>query len=249
MPADYAVLQLYTDRAGENSQSALIGHLTAMMKREGLSPCGREEAEQTVAFAPCAAGWAVYDDCAERLCIPSMDTLGRGLSRRLRCRGAGLLFSNGERLMRLYANGRTRDTYITSRQMFGGQIRLYAWADCRRHALHWRPLLKEPAGVRELAETFSQGQHAAGQEAEPPVFERLRTLLGMDRAACYGFKSLELEQPEGLVTLYFACDTTVKQKLTDRLFGTARGVGTTAGACLRQTQRADAGENSPAPKH
>ena len=56
MPADYAVLQLYTDRAGENSQSALIGHLTAMMKREGLSPCGREEAEQTVAFAPVPRG-------------------------------------------------------------------------------------------------------------------------------------------------------------------------------------------------
>ncbi|MCI8553456.1 MAG: hypothetical protein HFJ80_00720 [Clostridiales bacterium] len=227
MTADYAVLQL----CSETDRESLTDVLVSRMAQEGLRPCGREAAERTVAFAPCQTGWAVYDDWAERISLPALDTLGTGLSRRFRCLAAGIMISDGGLTLRLYARGSVCDTYTAPRQSAVRQGRLYTWADCRRHALHWQPLLRSPAGRRELAEIFAQGSRGI-----PGSLDRLRDGLVFDRSARYGFKSLELEQPEGLIFAYFSSDTTVKQKLTDRLFGSVPHAGTAAGACLRRIE-------------
>ncbi len=60
-------------------------------------------------------------------------------------------------------------------------------------ARRWRPALSEKA-LRDFASVLAEGGAA----------EKVGALLRLDRAASYGFRSLELEQPEGLILLPFA---------------------------------------------
>ena len=60
----YAMLQAYWPR---HSRDLLIHTIELHMARNDMRPCSREEAERTVALVPNSSGWAVYDDCADRM--------------------------------------------------------------------------------------------------------------------------------------------------------------------------------------
>ena len=113
----YAMLQAYWPR---HSRDLLIHTVELHMARNDMRPCSREEAERTVALVPNSSGWAVYDDCADRMDLSAMDGLGRALTRRLEKSGAsgtvalGVVVSEEKRLLRLYAGGRVRDTLLLS---------------------------------------------------------------------------------------------------------------------------------------
>ena len=68
----YAMLQAYWPR---HSRDLLIHTIELHMARNDMRPCSREEAERTVALVPNSSGWAVYDDCADRMDLSAMDGL------------------------------------------------------------------------------------------------------------------------------------------------------------------------------
>lgn len=219
---EYAMLQVYLPHT---SQDALIRAMERHMAANGMAPCVREAAERTAAIAPDASGWAVYDDCADRMDLSILDSLGRALTRRSRGEAdvpaaVGVLVSGERRMVRLYAGGRVRDTLLLNPRSARHPVNLTDLARARR----WRPILSEKEALRDFASVLAEGGSA----------EKAGALLRLDRAASYGFRSLELEQPEGLILLPFCSQTTVKQKLSDRLFGLIRRPDSAAGACLRR---------------
>lgn len=207
----FANLQLMLDKNTEMAQERLLYSITAYMERQGMIPCRKESAERTVAFVPTAVGWAIYDDCADRLDMAALDGLGRALTAKLHTRAVGVMAARTGHMLRLYADGRLWDTYLTSRQEFAREA---GWGiPCRAHAIRWRAQLVKTARVRDLADVF-----ARGQQQKETVFPALCGLLGLPEAASYGFASLDEAKPDGQITLYFCSSTTIRQPLWERLF-------------------------------
>lgn len=224
---DYACLQLCGGLGGDAAQERLIYAITAYMDSRGLVSCRREGAERIVCIAPTAKGWAVFDDCIDRLDLHELNGMGRFLTGKLRGRGVGVMCSGQGLLLSLYADGRLRDTYITSKRQFSGTVSLPVWVTCRGHALQWRAQLAEGTSLKALADLFAQGERGGRT-----VFSQLRLALDLDESAGYGFSCLEDAKPQGLITLYFCPSNVVKQNLLDRIFHPARQAATSLGALL-----------------
>lgn len=216
MALEYACLHLRIAPGTELPRERILYAVTSYMDRMGMIPCGQENATRTVCFAPTSAGWSVYDDCADRLDIPSIDGLGRCLTDKIDCRAVGILVSRDGLMLRLYGVGRLRDTYITSRAAFGRKRRLcgrlFRQGRCRGHALRWRACLSPGCTVAELAALFEHGE-TEGRA----VFPLLMPVLGLDETTAYGFASLEEAGPEGLVRLYFRPGNVIHQGFLARL--------------------------------
>ena len=105
MALEYACLQLHIAAGTELPRERILYAVTSYMDRMGMIPCGQENATRTICFAPSEAGWSVYDDCADRLDIPSIDGLGRCLTGKIDCRAVGILASKEGLMLRLYGGG------------------------------------------------------------------------------------------------------------------------------------------------
>ena len=216
MAHEYACLQLHMEAGTEKPLERILYAVTSYMDSIGMIPCGEDTATRTVCFAPAASGWMVYDDCADRLDLPSIDGLGRCLTRKIRTRAIGVLVSQNGLMLRLYADGRLRDTYITSPKAFGRGgcffRRLFCRGRCRGHALRWRTCLTPDHTVGELAHLFEQGE-AEGRS----VFPQLRPVLGLDDAAAFGFSSVEEAGLEGIVRLHFRTGNVIHSHFLTRM--------------------------------
>lgn len=225
MVADYACLQLALDKEPEAAKERVIYAVTSYMDTLGLIPCGRESTERTVCFVRTATGYAVFDDCADRLDLNALDGLGRTLTQKLHTRAVGVMASGGGLMLRLYSEGWLRDVYITSRQAFRRGQGMPGHLSYRSHAMRWRSQLDKAYTTKELADAFIRGQ--AGGRA---VFSELRGMLRLDKTADFGFKSIEDAGLQGVITLYFCPSNVVKQRLVDRLFHPVRHAVTSIGA-------------------
>ncbi len=223
---DYASLQVLDNQDRETARDRLIYAVTAYMDAQGYINCRRESAERTVAFAPTEKGWAVFDDCADRLDVTALNGLGRCLSGKLRDRVVGVMCSGSELMLCLYGEGLVKDTYITSRR-FSGQVPLSVWVRSHGHAFRWRSLLAEGHTIKELADIFTQGQ-LAGRA----IYAQLRLALGLDESAGYGLASLEDAGLPGVVTLYFRASNMVRQGLWEKIAHPAQQAVTSIGALL-----------------
>ena len=224
---DYASLQLPGVPASEEARARLIYSITAYLDAQGFISCTKEAAERTVAFVRTDKGWAVFDDCAERLDTAALNGLGRCLSGKLRTQVVGLMGSGTGLMLCLYAEGLVRDMYITSRRPFGRTC-LPGWLNGRGHAPRWRAQLAEGVEVKELAALFAKGRREGRA-----IYERLSRALDLDETAAFGFSSIEEAGLQGVVTLYFRAANVVRQGLFDRLLHPARPAASTPGACLR----------------
>lgn len=223
--AGYANLQLILGSRTEAARERIIYVITAYMDAQGLMPCGRDSAERTVRFARGEDGvWAVFDDEADRMDIRALDGLGRCLTGKLHAKAVGMMGTERDRMLRLYVDGRLRDTYLPfpgeNPSGKGGFGRFC----CRGRAVRWRPVLREGRTVRELADVFARGDRNLAD---------LRELLVIGSSAGYGFSSLEEEAPPGLVTLYFCTANRVRQRLIDRLIHPAARTAANVGALIR----------------
>lgn len=223
--AGYANLQLILGSRTEAARERIMYVITAYMDAQGLMPCGRDSAERTVRFARGEDGvWAVFDDEADRMDIRALDGLGRCLTGKLHAKAVGMMGTERGRMLRLYVDGRLRDTYLPfpgeNPSGKGGFGRFC----CRGRAVRWRPVLREGRTVRELADVFARGDRNLAE---------LRELLVIGSSAGYGFSSLEEEAPPGLVTLYFCTTNRVRQRLIDRLIHPAARTAANAGALIR----------------
>ncbi len=220
MAHEYACLQLHMAAGTEKPRERILNAVTSYMDGIGMIPCGKDTATRTVCFAPAAAGWMVYDDCADRLDLPSIDGLGRSLTGKIRTRAIGVLVSQNGLMLRLYTDGRLRDTYITSPKDFGrgGCFfgRLFCRGRCRGHALRWRACLTPDHTVGELTHLFEQGE-AEGRV----VFPRLRPVLGLDDAAAFGFSSVEEAGLEDVVRLHFRPGNVIHSHFLTRMLNPA----------------------------
>lgn len=224
--SSYASLQLMLDERVEAARERIIYVITAHMDSLGYMPCGRESAERTVSFADCEGGWAIFDDCADRLDINALDGLGRCLTGKMHTHAIGVMGAGNGRMLRLFYNGRLLDTYITSPKAFG---RGSGGFGCRGHAIRWRGVLREGATIKELSAAFQ-----CGQQEPSGGFEKIRGLLTLGDSAGYGFASIEDANLSGVITLYFCAANRVRQRLVDRLLKPSRSVGTTVGAFIRR---------------
>lgn len=215
----YAMLQAYWPR---HSRDLLIHTVELHMARNDMRPCSREEAERTVALVPNSSGWAVYDDCADRMDLSAMDGLGRALTRRLEKSGAsgtvalGVVVSEEKRLLRLYGRrpcARYASAVPSSSSAAG---HFYGHAAARR----WRPLLGKREERAAMAKLLACG--ALHRQKSAGCF------IWMGPRAT-GFRSLELEQPEGMIWLPFRSETTVKQKLSERILNVVQQPGIRSG--------------------
>ena len=111
--AGYANLQLILGSRTEAARERIMYVITAYMDAQGLMPCGRDSAERTVRFARGEDGvWAVFDDEADRMDIRALDGLGRCLTGKLHAKAVGMMGTERGRMLRLYVDGRLRDTYL-----------------------------------------------------------------------------------------------------------------------------------------
>jgi hypothetical protein len=226
--SNYASLQLLLDEHMEAARERIIYVITAYMDAHGMMPCGRESAERTVAFAYTPDGWAVFDDDADRLDIPSLDGIGRCLTMKLRTKAIGVMGLGENRMLRLYHDGRLLDTYITSTGVFG---KVFCKIGCRGHAIRWRIVLREQHTIKELSAAFLQGQK------EPALgFKQLRQLLCLGDTAAYGFASIEDAGLQGVVTLYFCATNHVRQHWLSRLMKPACAARTLTGLLFRRAR-------------
>lgn len=224
--SSYASLQLILDEKVEAARERIIYVITAHMDSLGYMPCGRESAERTVSFTNNADGWAIFDDCADRLDINALDGLGRCLTGKMRTHAIGVMGAEKGRMLRLYDNGRLLDSYITLPKAFGRGSGSFG---CHGHAIRWRSVLRGGATIKELSAAFQVGQR---EQAEG--FDRIRGLLTIGDCAAYGFASIEYANLSGVVTLYFCAANRVRQRLVDRLFKPSRSLGTIVGAFIRR---------------
>lgn len=226
MIREYACLQLVPRSKMELPQERLLYAITAHMDRRGLVACGRESALRTVRFAATSHGWAVYDDCADRMDMGALDGLGRCLTRKMDAQAVGVVCSGEHLMLRLYRNGRLLDVFATSRRVFHRQLNLNAWISCRRHALRWRCCLTEGQTTAELAAAFNQANRQ-GRAA----FSVLQPLLCPDPSAGFGFASLDNSSLTGLITLYFCPGNVVRQSFLYRLLHPAPAQKPSAAGC------------------
>lgn len=232
MPYSYACLQLGPETPEEAARERIIYAVTAEMERQGLIPCEKHSAERTVAFVRRDKGILVYDDCADRLDIVALDGLGKRLTCHLHTRAVGVMCADSSVMLRLYTDGRLRDTYISSPGGFG-QRRSLGCFFCRGHALRWREQLAAGYSVKELADAF-----ARGEKGGRAVFPEMRLLLALDDDADFGFSSLEERAPPGLITLYFRASNRIQQGLADKSTQAAGRAMTSIGAFFRRPQTA-----------
>lgn len=232
---DYASLQLLLDEQGEGVRERLIYGITAHMDSIGCMPCGRESAERVVRFARVSGGWAVFDDCADRLDVGALSGLACCLSRFLHTRAVGIMGSRGGLLMRLYQDGRLKDTFVSSSRMLPPRrsFKRFFRKDiaCGKHALYWRPLLcnSSVAALRELTDAF------AGARQDPAEgFDPLRRLLGLDESAAYGFASVDDSPLQDVITLYFCAANHVRQRWFDRVLRLPARCGSATGVLFRR---------------
>lgn len=230
MIRNYANLQIRLNGETQAARERMLYAVTARMDALGMVACSRENAERTICLLPTDTGWAVFDDCADRLDIGALDGLGRFLTRKLRTRGIGILCAGDGLLLRLYGDGRLRDSYITSRHAFGRKTGGCSCFTCHGHALRWRALIREGCGMKDLAEAFSEGEREGRA-----VLPRLKYLLALDGSADFGFSSAG--DREGVITLYFCAANVVKQSLLGRLTHPARRAATMLGAFVRPGRR------------
>lgn len=226
---NYASLQLLLDDRVEAARERIIYIITAHMDMMGFIPCGRESAERTVAFVRTDGGWAVFDDCADRLDIRALDGFGCCLTGKLRTRAVGVMGSGDGHMLRLYHDGRLCDTYISSPQAFrfaSGRLR------SRGRAMRWRALLHGGGDIRALSGAFERAQK------EPSAgFEELCRLLALGKTATFGYASLDDARLEGVVTLFFCAANRIKQRWFDHLLRPARCTGAIVGALFRRRCR------------
>lgn len=206
----------------------LVYSITAYMDAQGFISCRREAAERTVAFVRTDKGWAVFDDCADRLDAAAFNGLGRCLSGKLRKQVVGLMGSGTGLMLCLFAEGLVKDTYITSRRPFG-QAGLPGWLHCRGHAARWHSRLADGVQVKELADLFARGRREGCA-----IYESLQRALDLDNTAAFGFSSMEEAGLQGVVYLYFRAANVVRQGLFDRLLHPAQPAASTTGALLQQ---------------
>ena len=222
MAVSYASLQLSLEAGLEAAQERIIYAVTACMDRQGMIPCDKGNAERTVAFVRTEKGWAVFDDCADRLDIAALDQLGKGLTHGLHSRAVGVMRSAGGTMLKLYGEGRVRDTYMSPAAAFGK--RRGCWLRCRGHALRWRLHLAPGCSLKELTALFIRGE-----TDEQGIFEEICGALDLDESAEYGFASLEDAGLQGVVRLYFRASNLIKQRLWDKPWKLARYMGSTVG--------------------
>ncbi len=226
MIREYACLQLVPGQKIEMPQERLIYAITAHMDRQGLVGCGRESALRTVRFAATSHGWAVYDDCADRMDIDALDGLGRCLTRKMGARAVGVVCSGEHLMLRLYRNGHLLDVFATSRSHFRRYWNLNAWISCRHHALRWRSCLSEGQTTADLAAAFRK----AAQQGRA-AFTDLQPLILPDPSAAFGFASVEDSTLQGLITLYFCPGNIVRQNFLVRLFHPSPVKSTSPAGC------------------
>lgn len=217
MALEYACLQLHIAAGTELPRERILYAVTSYMDRMGMIPCGQENATRTICFAPSEAGWSVYDDCADRLDIPSIDGLGRCLTGKIDCRAVGILGFQG-RADAPPVWGRTAPgclCHLLPRLQAGNTVspgRLFCRGRCRGHALRWRACLPAGRSVAELADLFEKGE-SEGRA----VFPRLMPVLGLDKSAAFGFASVEEAGIDGVVWLYFRPGNVIHQGLLARM--------------------------------
>ena len=226
MAWSYANIQLMLNEELEAAQERIIYAVTACMDRQGMVPCDKSNAERTVAFARTDKGWTVFDDSADRLDIVALDCLGKGLSEGLQTRAVGVMRSKGGLMVRLYADGRLRDAYMSPAAAFG---RSGCWFRCRGHALRWRAQLSAGHSIKELTALFAEGER---ENAD--VFPALCGMLNLDAAVCYGYASLEDAGVQGVIRLYFRASNVVKQRLWDKPIQLVRHMGSVVGTLFRR---------------
>ena len=227
--AGYANLQLLLARRTEAAQERIIYVVTAYMDAQGMMPCGRESAERSVRFTRGEDGiWAVFDDEADRMDIRALDGLGRCLTGKLHAKAVGIMGTEQGRMLRLYVDGRLRDTCLSSSGGLPPGKGSLGRLCCRGRAIRWRPVLREGRTVKELSEAFVRSRQAADGN-----FSELRELLSLGSSAGYGFAALEEAAPPGLVTLYFCAANRVRQRLVDRLFNPTARTAANLGALIR----------------
>lgn len=227
MALSYASLQLTLDSGLEAAQERIIYAVTACMDRQGMIPCDKSNAEQTVAFAKAETGWAVFDDVADRLDIAALDDLGKGLTEGLHTRAVGVMRSSGGAMIRLYAEGKLRDAYMSPAAAFAKNRG--CWFRCHGHALRWRAQLADGCGIKELAALFARGEKENGE-----IFPLLCQTLNLGATVYYGFSSLEDAGLQGVVRLYFRASNVVKQRLRDKPGQLVRHVGSVVGALFHR---------------
>ena len=230
----YANLQLKLDDRIEAAHERVVYAVTAYMDAQGMMPCGRDSAERTVCFARISGGFAVYDDCADRLDISALDGLARALTGKLRTTAVGVMASGREPeptqyMLRLYHDGRLRDDRITAPGVFGQKADgLFRRLCCRGKTVLWRPFLREGRTVRELSAVFLRVQRG-----ETVDFHEVSGVLNLGFTAKFGFASLEDSGLKGTGTLYFCAANRVRQRWFDRFLRPARRTATTLGAMIR----------------
>lgn len=205
---EYSSLQLLLDERVEAARERIIYVVTAYMDAQGFVPCGSGSADRTVAFARAKGGWAVFDDCADRLDICALHGLARCLTAKLGTRAVGIMGYKNGFMMRFYSDGILRDTFKTpskSRSNSLGRV------GCSGHAVRWRSIIRKGAGIRELSAAFLKAT-----ESPEEGLEQLIDVLCLDQSAKYGFASIEDANLEGVVKLYYHAANRVRQRWYDR---------------------------------
>ena len=240
--AGFANLQISLDARTEAAQEKILYIITAYMDTRGLMPCGRESAERTVRIGREGEGlWAVFDDCADRLDLPSLDGLGRSLTGKLRTGAVGVMGQGEGRMLRLYVDGRVWDTYRRgpavlspppeAKKSAGLRLPSLGTFGGRGRAVRWRPVLRPGHTVRELSDAFRDERRSGIGD--------LRELLLLGSSAEAGFASVAegggLFFP-GTVTMYFCAANRVRQRLFDRLLNAASRTAASPGALMHPSR-------------
>lgn len=222
MVVGYACLQVAVGKEIEAPCERAAYAVSGYMDTLGLEACGKEHAERTVGLVRIDGGLAVYDDCAERLDIHSLDGLGRCLTKKLRTHAVGVMRAGGGMLLRLYYDGFLRDTYLASSQEFRSKTGMRCV--CHGHPIRWRCQMAE-GGSRELGDAFRRG----GELGEA-VYPELKQLLGLRDTADYGFSSIESSGLQDVIYMYFCASNRVRQGLLARLIRPVRQAASAVGA-------------------
>lgn len=222
MAVGYACLQVTIGRETQALCERAVYAISGYMDTLGLAACGKERAERTVALVRIDGGLAVYDDCADRLDIHSLDGLGRCLTKKLRAHAVGVMRAGGGMMLRLYCDGFLRDTYLSSSQEFRSKTGMRCV--CHGHPTRWRCQLGA-GSFRKLGDAFRRGS-----ELGEAIYPELKQLLGLRDTADYGFSSIESAGLQDVIYLYFCASNRVRQGLLARLIRPVRQAASAVGA-------------------
>lgn len=206
---EYASLQLILDDRVEAVRERIIYAVTAYMDAMGMVPCKADSAERTVSFVRVKGGWAVFDDCADRLDMRALHGLARCLTSGLHTRAVAVMGLRNGFILRLYCGGSLRDIFSTTPKALGGSA---GRMGCSGHAIRWRLVLQEGVAIRELSDAFLDAR-----KNPEDGFQEICRLLSLDESAGYGFSSIEDARLEGVITLYFHAANHLRQRWLDRL--------------------------------